>query len=270
MLHRALPVATLLVAVPCFGQELYRQNPVNSFGGLSAQDARNAGGLGWFSEVVDNFEGVAGWTVSDIEVWGGYATDIPGNAQGFMVRFYESSDGMVGPLLLTQDVMAFTQTEYYSTVITGLGTVRGYHYTLDLGTDFVVPADGQYWMSVTAILDRGGGSNEPQWGWVAASAVTQPACMQRFFSPTFNPQGQDVSFVLNGTVGGGGSCDSIDFNGDTLFPDVQDITDFIAVFGGGACPTGACGDIDFNNDGLFPDTDDITALIRVFGGGVCE
>ncbi len=64
-------------------------------------------------------------------------------------------------------------------------------------------------------------------------------------------------------------CDSIDFNGDGLFPDTDDIADFIAVFGGGACPTGTCGDIDFNNDGLFPDTDDITALIRVFGGGAC-
>ena len=65
------------------------------------------------------------------------------------------------------------------------------------------------------------------------------------------------------------TCDSVDFNGDTLFPDTQDITDFLTVFGGGNCPTTACGDIDFNNDGLFPDTDDIAALIRVFGGGNC-
>ena len=67
-------------------------------------------------------------------------------------------------------------------------------------------------------------------------------------------------------------CDSIDFNGDGLFPDTQDISDFLTVFGGGACPTpapGTCGDIDFNNDGLFPDTEDIGALIRVFGGGGC-
>jgi hypothetical protein len=66
-------------------------------------------------------------------------------------------------------------------------------------------------------------------------------------------------------------CDSIDFNGDSLFPDTQDIADFLTVFGGGGCPTGTgqCGDIDFNNDGLFPDTDDITTFIRVFGGGAC-
>ncbi|MFO0830735.1 MAG: hypothetical protein U0637_02715 [Phycisphaerales bacterium] len=81
------------------------------------------------------------------------------------------------------------------------------------------------------------------------------------------------TFQLNGGfwVGGGTptGCDSVDFNGDTLFPDTQDIADFISVFGGGSCPTGTCGDIDFNNDGLFPDTDDIAAFIRVFAGGPC-
>ncbi|HYF14580.1 MAG TPA: hypothetical protein VD971_05840 [Phycisphaerales bacterium] len=64
-------------------------------------------------------------------------------------------------------------------------------------------------------------------------------------------------------------CDSIDFNGDGLFPDNQDLTDFFSVFGGGACSTGSCGDLDFNNDGLFPDNADLEALLRVFGGGAC-
>ncbi len=271
MLKRALSVALLLAATPCFADELYRQDPVpNGFGGLSAQDARNPGGLGWFSEVVDNFPGQAGWEVGGIEFWGGYATDIPGNTHGFMVRFYDGEGGIVGPLLLTQDVVTFTETEYYSTVIPNLGTVRGYHYTVSLGTPFVVPADGQYWVSVTAILDRGGAANEPQWGWAYAAGTTLPTCQQWFFSPgNFTPQNNDVPFVLN-SAPSGPTCDSVDFNGDTLFPDTQDIADFITVFGGGACPTGTCGDIDFNNDGLFPDTDDINALIRVFGGGECE
>jgi hypothetical protein len=66
-----------------------------------------------------------------------------------------------------------------------------------------------------------------------------------------------------------GGCDSIDFNGDGLFPDVSDIDDFVSVFAGGACSTGTCGDIDFNNDGLFPDTGDIDAFLRVFAGGSC-
>ena len=30
------------------------------------------------------------------------------------------------------------------------------------------------------------------------------------------------------------TCDTIDFNGDTLFPDTQDIADFLTVFAGGA------------------------------------
>ncbi len=64
-------------------------------------------------------------------------------------------------------------------------------------------------------------------------------------------------------------CDPIDFNADGLFPDTQDISAFLEVFGGGACPTGACNDIDFNNDGLFPDTLDIDSLLSVFSGGPC-
>lgn len=68
----------------------------------------------------------------------------------------------------------------------------------------------------------------------------------------------------------GVTCDSIDFNRDTLLPDTQDIEDFITVFAGGPCSTGNCGDVDFNNDGLLPDTDDIQALLRVFSGGPCS
>jgi glucose/arabinose dehydrogenase len=70
-------------------------------------------------------------------------------------------------------------------------------------------------------------------------------------------------------------CDSVDFNLDELFPDVLDITDFLAVFAGGVCdgqqPTDPpCNsDIDFNNDDLFPDTLDVAALISVFAGGEC-
>ncbi|MFO0832935.1 MAG: hypothetical protein U0637_13980 [Phycisphaerales bacterium] len=65
-------------------------------------------------------------------------------------------------------------------------------------------------------------------------------------------------------------CDSIDYNGDGLFPDTADIDDFLSVFSGGPCSTGTCGDIDFNNDGLFPDTLDIDSLLSVFSGGPCN
>ncbi|MFO0832476.1 MAG: hypothetical protein U0637_11645 [Phycisphaerales bacterium] len=83
-----------------------------------------------------------------------------------------------------------------------------------------------------------------------------------------------VNLTTNATINASGvavatPCDLVDFNLDGLFPDAQDITDFLRVFGGGACPTAACSDIDFNNDGLYPDTDDIAAFIRVFAGGPC-
>ncbi len=64
-------------------------------------------------------------------------------------------------------------------------------------------------------------------------------------------------------------CDSIDFNNDGLFPDVQDIQDFLTVFGGGPCPATLCNDLDYNNDNLFPDAGDIDSLISIFAGGEC-
>ncbi len=66
------------------------------------------------------------------------------------------------------------------------------------------------------------------------------------------------------------ACDGIDFNNDGLFPDTQDIDDFLSVFSGGTCSNDPnCGDIDFNNDSLFPDTLDIDSLLSVFSGGAC-
>ena len=79
---------------------------------------------------------------------------------------------------------------------------------------------------------------------------------------------QDCGVTLAG--GGGGGCDTIDYNGDGLFPDTFDIDDYLSVFSGGVCSNDPnCGDIDFNNDGLFPDTLDIDALLSVFSGGAC-
>jgi hypothetical protein len=64
-------------------------------------------------------------------------------------------------------------------------------------------------------------------------------------------------------------CDSIDFNGDALFPDDQDLIDFLSVLAGGACSTGTCNDIDFNNDCLFPDDSDLVGFLSVLAGGRC-
>jgi hypothetical protein len=72
------------------------------------------------------------------------------------------------------------------------------------------------------------------------------------------------------SLGVGVPCDSIDFNGDGLFPDDADLVDFLAVFAGGACSTNTCNDIDFNNDGLFPDDADLVAFLNVLAGGSCS
>lgn len=59
----------------------------------------------------------------------------------------------------------------------------------------------------------------------------------------------------------------IDFNNDGVYPDSQDITDLLNVFGGGECA--ACDSIDINRDGVFPDTTDIQYFLSVFSGNPC-
>ncbi len=65
-------------------------------------------------------------------------------------------------------------------------------------------------------------------------------------------------------------CDTIDFNGDGLFPDDADLIDYLTVLAGGTCSTVLCSDIDYNNDGLFPDDRDLIAFLTVLAGGSCE
>ncbi|HEX2836870.1 MAG TPA: hypothetical protein VHN77_01955 [Phycisphaerales bacterium] len=96
-----------------------------------------------------------------------------------------------------------------------------------------------------------------------ASMLTANATGTAFACPAMS---SEVLTVITPPSG----CDSIDFNNDGLFPDTQDIADFLVVFAGGPCSNDPnCGDIDFNNDALFPDTQDIQSLISVFGGGAC-
>jgi hypothetical protein len=74
-------------------------------------------------------------------------------------------------------------------------------------------------------------------------------------------------FVTITVAGGPPRCGSIDFNGDSLFPDDSDLIDFLAVLAGGECSTGTCGIIDFNRDGLFPDDNDLIDFLTVLAGG---
>ncbi len=63
-------------------------------------------------------------------------------------------------------------------------------------------------------------------------------------------------------------CDSIDFNGNGVFPEDQDVIDFLSVLAGQAC--GTCGDIDFNNNGVFPEDQDVIAFFNILAGGTCS
>ncbi len=180
--------------------ELWRQSPKDGCGFASSQDARNPGGLGWFSEVADNFAGGSSWSVNHVEFWGGYCTLVPGNTHGFTVRFYTDSGGTVGSLLFEQDVFTFSETQY--TTFVGF---PGYGYEVDLAPAFAVPSNADFWVSIVGILDRGGTSVEPQWfimDSVDPNQVIAPNAMQWFFSPgNFEPLGEGMGFVLNGSIG---------------------------------------------------------------------
>ena len=66
----------------------------------------------------------------------------------------------------------------------------------------------------------------------------------------------------------GRSCTSnVDFNGNGVFPEDQDVVDFFDVLAGGNCP--ACNDIDFNNNGVFPEDQDVIDFFNVLAGGTC-
>jgi hypothetical protein len=210
--------------------EFWRQNPQASPGGYSSQDARNPGGLGWFSEVADNFTAASNWTINNVEFWGGYVANEPPNTiiHGATIRFYTDNNGAPGTRIFQQDVANVNETVFQQ-----VGTFPQYHYSCTLSPAFSVPSGGQFWVSVVAIVDRGGTSTDPQWGWSQAVSNNPPACEQWFFSPgNFAPQSGDVSFVLNGTTGSAcyANCDS-----STAPPilNVQDFSCFLTKYASG-------------------------------------
>jgi hypothetical protein len=71
------------------------------------------------------------------------------------------------------------------------------------------------------------------------------------------------------------ACSDIDFNNDGLFPDDQDLLDYLFVLAGGACSTDppvgqGCDGLDFNNDTITPSDEDLIAFLVVLAGGTCE
>jgi hypothetical protein len=242
--------------------ELYRQNPIDVAGGFSSQDARNPGGLGWFSEVSDNFHLNAASTVNRIQFWGGYAQVTPGNTTGFMIRIYDGSDGIPGTLISTQDITTFTEVSDF----VWFNGAHRYLTTVDI-SPVNLPA-GDFWLSVVAILPRGGTAQEPQWGWVQAPFITPPMARQTFFGSQLITNA-DVAFVVHGTANTGGGCGTADFNCDGDFGTDQDIEAFFACLAG-SCPNAPCSSsADFNGDGDVGTDQDIEAFFRVLAGGTC-
>jgi hypothetical protein len=154
-------------------------------------------------------------------------------------------------------------------------TTPGGDFAPSASTSMVISASGPYAFPNTPTL-----VSDVQ-GWVDAPAtnagfilmgdetVNEGPAARRFSSREALIPAERPSITITYTPPAGG-CDSIDFNGDGLFPDTADIDDFLSVFSGGPCSNDPlCGDTDFNNDGLFPDTLDIDSLLSVFSGGPC-
>jgi hypothetical protein len=226
----ALSAGALVAAAgAASADELWRQdhadctaNPSHCYGGPASQDARNPGGPGWMYEVVDNFGAQSGWTIQNLEFWGGQATLTPAITDGFMIRFYADNDGQVGALLQTQDVMTFDQSVYFTWI--PAFPLQGFHYTLALNEPFAVPAAGRYWMSIVAIQPYGG-PNDRQWFWNLSNTVHPPFAQQSSPPGQYAPQTADNAFVLYGTTGAPAPCYA-NCDGSTTEP-ILNVLDFI-------------------------------------------
>jgi hypothetical protein len=138
--------------------------------------------------------------------------------------------------------------------------------------------DGDTWSEVQFVGGNANRFNRPAWilnnEFTLRFAGVSPTPFNRLrFIVSDNGVDSLVEGAIDGLTIRGVSCpfpcDSIDFNNDGLFPDVEDINDFVSAFSGGPCSTGACNDIDFNNDGLFPDVEDVNDLLSSFAGSAC-
>ncbi|MFG0326786.1 MAG: GC-type dockerin domain-anchored protein [Phycisphaerales bacterium JB037] len=195
--------AVVGLASIAFGDELYRQD-FSGTPSFSSQDARNTGGLGWFSEAADNFPGQADWTITDLVWYGSYNTPLgqEGNTEGFTIRIYDDAGGAPGARIYEQDIFGIGTNIIETPLGIWTSNFERYQYEAALPVAFDVPADGQYWLSIVAILPRGGGATEPQWFTGNAAGVTSPPAYQWFFDPgNFTQQSTDIAVIINGTIG---------------------------------------------------------------------
>ena len=125
----------------------------------------------------------------------------------------------------------------------------------------------------TITLSASGGSGSYEWfadacgttpiGTGSPLVIDSPAVSTTYFVRTTAACGPSSCLSTPVEVGVG----SIDFNNNDIFPEDQDLLDFLDVLAGGDCA--ACDPIDFNGDGVFPDDGDIVDFLAVLAGGNC-
>src|SRR5207244_9149635 len=136
---------------------------------------------------------------------------------------YADNAGRPGALLLTQDVMSFTQEVYFTWIPTF--PIQAFRYTLSLNQPFGVPSAGRYWIAIVAIQPYGGNPDYRQWFWNPRNTLHAPTCVQDPNPPShaYESQTYDLSFVLYG--GGGAAPCYPNCDGSTI-PPALNVLDF--------------------------------------------
>ncbi len=112
---------------------------------------------------------------------------------------------------------------------------------------------------------------------VLLSSTTSTPTLRPRWTPLLRDRGS-WRFIITDDHGSTASRDfsvpvyDIDFNNNAVFPEEQDVIDFLSVFSGGPCSTPApfgCDSIDINADGVFPDDHDVIDFFITLAGGNC-
>ncbi|HYF14909.1 MAG TPA: hypothetical protein VD971_07555 [Phycisphaerales bacterium] len=188
-----------------------------------------------------------------------YSTISCGQTVGGTSSVYDGANP--GDLWRDTDWYAFTLTATETVTFTAQAEFDAVMFLIDMnggcGGAFIVGQEVNQLpctdMSLTATLNAG----------------SYVAFMGAQFTGANNCDGVAERYWMNMSIQGNSCNCDIDYNNDGLFPDNQDLQDYLDVFGGAACPSACCDSIDFNRDGLFPDNQDLQDFFDVFGGANC-
>jgi hypothetical protein len=180
--------------------------------------------------------GVARWNGTVWEMLGGPALSGGSNGDVFSLRVLPSGDLIAGGLF---------------NVVSGVSANN------------IARWDGTVWHAMEEGVSDVGATLAP-----VVKALTVDASGALVAGGDFSLAGAEVSaYFARWGVLGAGCCDSIDFNGNGVFPEDQDVVEFLSVLAGETCAS--CNDIDFNNNGVFPEDQDLIDFFTVLAGGAC-